>query len=271
MDQPTLLWERYTGSRDADRRFFFSLYAGLWPTSAGICTIREMAKPLLSDNIPKVLQRLRLSAKKYDRPENAILLLAVSKTRPPEDIRAAFAAGIRDFGESYLQEALGKIAALEDLPLTWHFIGPIQSNKTRPIAEHFHWVHSVEREKIARRLNDQRPEALPPLQVCLQVNISGEQSKSGCSLEELPALARSVAAMPRLQLRGLMAIPAATGDEAEQRRPFARLRQALEALKSEFPDLDTLSMGMSGDMEVAIAEGSTLVRIGTAIFGPRSG
>ena len=230
-----------------------------------------MATTLVSDNIPKVLQRLRLSAKKYDRSENDILLLAVSKTRPAEDIRAAFEAGIADFGESYLQEALDKVAKLADLPLTWHFIGPIQSNKTRPIAEHFHWVHSVDREKIARRLNDQRPAELPPLQVCLQVNISGEESKSGCSLEALPALARVVAAMPRLQLRGLMAIPAASDDEAEQRRAFARLRQAFEAIKADYPALDTLSMGMSGDMEAAVAEGSTIVRVGTAIFGPRGG
>lgn len=230
-----------------------------------------MATTLAQDNIPKVLQRLRRSAKKYDRAENDILLLAVSKTRPAQDIRAAFHAGLADFGESYLQEAVAKIGELADLPLTWHFIGPIQSNKTRPIAEHFHWVHSVDREKIARRLNDQRPAELPPLQVCLQVNISGEESKSGCSPEELPALARAVSAMPRLRLRGLMAIPAASDDEMAQRRAFARLRRALEALQADFPELDTLSMGMSGDMEAAVAEGSTIVRVGTAIFGPRGG
>lgn len=230
-----------------------------------------MATTLAQDNIPKVLQRLRRSAKKYDRAENDILLLAVSKTRSAQDIRAAFHAGLADFGESYLQEAVAKIGELADLPLTWHFIGPIQSNKTRPIAEHFHWVHSVDREKIARRLNDQRPAELPPLQVCLQVNISGEESKSGCSPEELPALARAVSAMPRLRLRGLMAIPAASDDEMAQRRAFARLRRALEALQADFPELDTLSMGMSGDMEAAVAEGSTIVRVGTAIFGPRGG
>ncbi len=230
-----------------------------------------MATSIDPDNIPKVLHRLRLSAKKYRRPEDAITLLAVSKTRPPEDVRAAFEMGLRDFGESYLQEAIAKITELADLPVTWHFIGPIQSNKTRPIAEHFQWVHSVDREKIARRLNDQRPPELPPLQVCLQVNISGEASKSGCSLEELPSLARAVAAMPRLQLRGLMAIPAASESEAEQRRAFAGLRRAFEALQTEFPGMDTLSMGMSGDMEAAVAEGSTLLRIGTAIFGPRNG
>lgn len=230
-----------------------------------------MAISLLSNNIPKVLQRLRLSAKKYQRAENDILLLAVSKTRPAEDIRQAYSCGQSHFGESYLQEAVEKIAALADLPLTWHFIGPIQSNKTRPIAEHFHWVHSIDREKIARRLNDQRPPELPPLEVCLQVNISGEESKSGCKLEELHALARTVEALPRLNLRGLMAIPAATGDETAQRQAFAKLRETFEGLRAEFPGMDTLSMGMSGDLEAAIAEGSTLVRVGTAIFGPRGG
>lgn len=230
-----------------------------------------MATSLSSDNIPKVLHRIRLSAKKYHREENSVLLLAVSKTRPPEDIRTAFGAGLRDFGESYLQEAVEKIQALADLPLTWHFIGPIQSNKTRPIAEHFQWVQSVDREKIAQRLNDQRPAELAPLEVCLQVNISGEESKSGCSVEELAPLARTVNALPRLNLRGLMAIPAATGDAVLQRAAFAQLRQAFETLQAEFPGMDTLSMGMSGDLEAAIAEGSTLVRVGTAIFGPRDG
>jgi PLP dependent protein len=243
----------------------------MWPVSAGICTIRDMSTPPPSDNIPKVLHRLRLSAKKYQRAEEEILLLAVSKTRPAQDIRQAWSSGQSHFGESYLQEAVEKIAALADLPLTWHFIGPIQSNKTRPIAEHFHWVHSVDREKIARRLNDQRPTDLPPLQVCLQVNISDEQSKSGCTPEQLPALARAVDALPMLQLRGLMAIPAATGEEAMQRKAFARLRRIFEQLQAEFPAMDTLSMGMSGDMEAAIAEGATIVRVGTAIFGPRGG
>ena len=199
------------------------------------------------------------------------MLLAVSKTRPPGDIQAAFEAGLRDFGESYLREAVAKIDYLSDLPLTWHFIGPIQSNKTRPIAEHFQWVHSVDREKIARRLNDQRPAELPPLQVCLQVNISGEKSKSGCSPAQLPELARIVDALPMLSLRGLMAIPAATKDEARQREAFARLRMIFEELQADFPEMDTLSMGMSADLEAAIAEGSTLVRVGTAIFGPRGG
>ena len=173
---------------------------------------------LLSDNIAKLIQRVRLSATKSQRRESDILLLAVSKTRPAGDIRVAHACGLTDFGESYLQEALQKIEELQDLDLVWHFIGPIQSNKTRTIAENFDWVHSVDRGKIARRLSAQRPPALAPLQVCIQVNISGEDSKSGVSLEALPPLAEEVMALPGLQLRGLMAIPAATGDAAQQRR-----------------------------------------------------
>ena len=223
----------------------------------------------LPDNISKVLQRVRLSAEKSQRQTSDIVVLAVSKTRPPADIRAAYAAGLSQFGESYLQEALGKMAELGDLPLTWHFIGPIQSNKTRSIAAHFDWVHSVDREKIARRLSEQRPERMAPLQVCLQVNISGESSKSGVSPEALPDLARAVAGLPRLQLRGLMAIPAATGDAVAQHRAFARLRQALQALQPAIAGLDTLSMGMSADLEADIAEGSTIVRVGTDIFGSR--
>ncbi|MCP1641658.1 pyridoxal phosphate enzyme (YggS family) [Pseudomonas citronellolis] len=190
----------------------------------------------------------------------------MSKTKPAADIREAHAAGLDDFGENYLQEALGKQVELADLALTWHFIGPIQSNKTRPIAEHFHWVHSVDRLKVAERLSAQRPADLPPLNVCLQVNVSGEDSKSGCAPEELPALARAVAALPNLKLRGLMAIPEPTEDIAAQRAAFARLRELLTALNL---GLDTLSMGMSHDLEAAIAEGATWVRIGTALFGAR--
>lgn len=230
-----------------------------------------MTPPLPKDNIAKLLERVRLRSQKSQKAENEIILLAVSKTRPAEDIRAAFECGLTQFGESYLQEAVDKITALADLPITWHFIGPIQSNKTRPIAEHFQWAQSIERPKIARRLNDQRPDNLPPLQVCLQVNISGEQSKSGASLDELDDLAALVEELPRLELRGLMAIPAATDVESEQRGAFAALRQVFEQLKLKHPQMDTLSMGMSGDMEAAIAEGSTMVRIGTAIFGPRQG
>ena len=230
-----------------------------------------MDRPLTDDNIAKLKHRIRLCAEKYHRPESSILLLAVSKTRPAADLRGAYACGLTQFGESYLKEALEKMDALADLPLTWHFIGPIQSNKTRAIAERFQWVHSVDRLKIARRLDEQRPEGLPPLQVCIQVNISAEESKSGAAPEEVAPLAEAIAAMPGLTLRGLMAIPAATPDEASQRSAFARLRGIFEDLQPGFPDLDTLSMGMSGDLEAAIAEGSTIVRVGTALFGPRNG
>jgi len=177
--------------------------------------------------------------------------------------------GVRRFGENYLQEALQKIEALADLDLEWHFIGPIQSNKTRAIAEHFDWVHSVDRLKIARRLNEQRPAALAPLNVCLQLNVSAEQSKSGAEPAQLAALAAEVAALPRLRLRGLMAIPAATEDVARQRAAFRCMGEAQAQLQAAGLELDTLSMGMSGDLEAAIAEGATLVRIGTALFGPR--
>ena len=230
-----------------------------------------MTQPLPKDNIAKLLERVRLRSQKSQKAESDIILLAVSKTRPAEDIRAAYECGLTQFGESYLQEAVDKIAELKDLSITWHFIGPSQSNKTRPIAEHFQWAQSIERPKIARRLNDQRPDDLPPLQVCLQVNISDEQSKSGVSLNELDDLAALVEQLPRLELRGLMAIPAATNVESEQQAAFATLRQAFEQLKLKHPQIDTLSMGMSGDMDAAIAEGSTMVRIGTAIFGPRQG
>jgi pyridoxal phosphate enzyme (YggS family) len=197
-------------------------------------------------------------------------VLAVSKTRSAADIRAAHGCGLLEFGESYLQEALRKMPELEDLDLTWHFIGPIQSNKTRLIAEHFDWVHSVDRGKIARRLSEQRPQNMAPLQVCVQVNISGETSKSGATLEDLPQLVSEIITLPRLCVRGLMAIPAATGDSQLQRQSFARLRTALRQLQSIAPAMDTLSMGMSGDIETAIAEGATIVRVGTAIFGPRN-
>ncbi len=228
-----------------------------------------MDEQQLRVNIAQLLERVRLSAQKSQRQSSDILVLAVSKTHPASAVRAAYHAGLSHFGESYLQEALEKIGQLADLDITWHFVGPIQSNKTRPIAAHFDWVHSIDRPKIARRLSEQRPEGMAPLQVCLQVNISGEASKSGVPLEQLPALAQEVAALPRLQLRGLMAIPAPTPDSDQQRRAFAALRRALETLRHSLPGLDTLSMGMSDDLEAAIAEGSTLVRVGTAIFGPR--
>ncbi|MFG0585922.1 YggS family pyridoxal phosphate-dependent enzyme [Pseudomonas sp. zjy_9] len=220
----------------------------------------------IAENIAKVGARIREAAQASQRNLQDIGLLAVSKTKPADAVREAHAAGLRDFGENYLQEALEKQAALSDLPLIWHFIGPIQSNKTRPIAEHFDWVHSVDRLKIAQRLSDQRPTHLPALNICLQVNVSLEASKSGCSPEELPELARAISALPNLRLRGLMAIPEATDDVAAQHAAFARLRQLRDDLAL---NLDTLSMGMSHDLEAAIAEGATWVRIGTALFGAR--
>lgn len=220
----------------------------------------------IAKNIAKVGTRIREAAQASNRDPSAIGLLAVSKTQPADAIRAAFAAGQRDFGENYLQEALDKQQQLSDLPLAWHFIGPIQSNKTRPIAEHFSWVHSVDRLKIAQRLSEQRPDNLPPLNICLQVNISGEDSKSGCQPHELQDLALAVSALPRLRLRGLMAIPQASEDPVRQRAVLASLRELQQNLQL---DLDTLSMGMSADLEAAVAEGSTWLRIGTAIFGAR--
>ncbi|MGR1219515.1 YggS family pyridoxal phosphate-dependent enzyme [Metapseudomonas otitidis] len=220
----------------------------------------------IAKNIAKVRARIREAAQASGRDSSTIGLLAVSKTKPADAIREAQAEGVADFGENYLQEALAKQAELTDLPLTWHFIGPIQSNKTKPIAEHFHWVHSVDRLKIAERLSAQRPAHLAPLNICLQVNVSGEASKSGCAPEDLPALAKAVAGLPNLRLRGLMAIPEPTDDVAAQHAAFARLRQLMTDLDLA---LDTLSMGMSHDLEAAIAEGATWVRIGTALFGAR--
>ena len=196
-------------------------------------------------------------------------LLAVSKTFSVEAVREAYRGGQTAFGENYLQEALDKIAALNDLPLEWHFIGPIQSNKTRLIAENFAWVHGVDRLKVAERLSAQRPPHLPPLNICLQVNVSGEDSKSGVTFEDAPQLARKIFALPHLKLRGLMSIPAPASAEIEQRVPFAKMRQLLEKLNEQGLALDTLSMGMSHDFPAAIKEGATIVRIGTAIFGVR--
>lgn len=223
----------------------------------------------IADKVMAVRQQIDTATRDAGRPPGSVHLLAVSKTRSADELRQAFAAGQRAFGENYLQEALDKMAALRDLPIEWHFIGPIQSNKTRAIAEHFDWVHSVDRLKIARRLSEQRPLERPPLNICLQVNISLEASKSGCLPDDVPRLARDVAALPNLRLRGLMAIPEASIDPDAQRRPFAALRDLLQQLQDELPQLDTLSMGMSGDMIAAIREGATLVRIGTALFGVR--
>lgn len=221
----------------------------------------------IAENIAKVGARIREAAQASERDCATIGLLAVSKTKPAAAIRQAYAAGLHDFGENYLQEALEKQLELSELPLIWHFIGPIQSNKTRPIAEHFAWVHSVDRLKVAERLSAQRPPHLPALNICLQVNVSGEASKSGCSPEELPALAQAVTQLPNLKLRGLMTIPEPSDDRATQQAAFARLAELQTKLNL---DLDTLSMGMSHDLEAAIAEGATWVRIGTALFGERN-
>ncbi|MDP1772806.1 MAG: YggS family pyridoxal phosphate-dependent enzyme [Methylobacter sp.] len=202
-----------------------------------------------------------------NRQPGSVLLLAVSKTKPAEDLAAAYQAGQRHFGENYLQEALKKQQELGAYAITWHFIGPIQSNKTKPLATHFDWVHSVDSLKIARRLSEQRPTHLPPLNICLQVNISDEPSKSGITLAELPQLCEQVAKLPNLKLRGVMAIPAPQDDFEQQRQPYKTLYQAVANLKQ--PSLDTFSFGMTGDLKAAIAEGSTIVRIGTALFGER--
>jgi pyridoxal phosphate enzyme (YggS family) len=220
----------------------------------------------IADNILEVSSRIHAATLAANRAENSVQLLAVSKTKPAQDLREAYAAGLRDFGENYLQEALGKQLELADLPLIWHFIGPIQSNKTRAIAEHFDWVHSVDRLKIAQRLSEQRPADLPPLNICIQVNVSGEASKSGCTPADLPALANAINALPRLKLRGLMAIPEPTEDRAAQDAAFAAVQRLQASLNLP---LDTLSMGMSHDLESAIAQGATWVRIGTALFGAR--
>lgn len=216
-----------------------------------------------------VRARIDAAARAADRDPGDIALLAVSKTFTQDAVRAAYEAGQREFGENYVQEAIGKIASLSDLPLVWHFIGPIQSNKTRAIAENFDWVHSVEREKIALRLAESRSAERDPLNICLQVNVSGEASKSGVAPEGVRALAEAVRALPRLRLRGLMAIPEPSGDIALQRLRCAGLRQLLAQLNEEDFGLDTLSMGMSQDLESAVTEGATIVRIGTAIFGER--
>lgn len=203
------------------------------------------------------------------RAAGEVQLLAVSKTKPASAIREAFAAGQHRFGENYVQEALAKMAELSDLDLEWHFIGPIQSNKTRPIAENFHWVHGIDRLKIAQRLSDARPESLPPLNVCIEVNVSGEASKEGVAPDEVAALAQAINQLPRLKLRGLMTIPAPTHDITLQHQPFRILRELQATLKQQGLALDTLSMGMSEDFPAAIAEGATIVRIGSAIFGAR--
>ena len=225
----------------------------------------------IADPLAKVTARIQQAAQAAGRKCETVRLIAVSKTQPAEAVAQAYACGQREFGENYLQEAVEKQAALTHLTeIVWHFIGPIQSNKTRSIAENFTWIHSIDREKVAQRLNDQRPMNLAPLQVCLQVNVDDETTKSGVSLTELPALAQAISQLPRLQLRGLMAIPAAANTPEQQAAAFSKLRDAMQGLNAQGYSLDTLSMGMSGDMAAAIAEGATMVRVGTDIFGKRT-
>jgi len=221
----------------------------------------------IAQRLKQIREQISAAERACNRRPGSVLLLAVSKTKPSEDIAAAYQSGQRHFGENYLQEALRKQQELGSYAIIWHFIGPIQSNKTKPLATHFDWVHSVDSLKIAKRLSEQRPAHLPPLNICLQVNISDEPSKSGITLAELPELCEQVAQLPNLKLRGVMAIPAPQQDFDLQRQPYRALYQAVAKL--DRPELDTFSFGMTGDLKAAIAEGSTIVRIGTALFGER--
>ncbi|WP_350432803.1 YggS family pyridoxal phosphate-dependent enzyme [Shewanella sp. H8] len=225
----------------------------------------------IADRISIAQSRINQAAQNCSRSPNEIILLAVSKTKPISDIIAAYQAGQRQFGENYVQEGETKINALQaDYPdIEWHFIGPLQSNKTKIIAEHFDWMHTLSRDKIAQRLNEQRPSNKPPLNVCIQVNISQEESKSGVNGADVATLALTITSLPHLTLRGLMAIPTATDDVQLQQQEFSQLKHLFDQLKQQYPSVDTLSMGMSGDMDIAIANGSTMVRIGSAIFGER--
>lgn len=223
----------------------------------------------VAENIDKLVASLRRLELLYRRPIGSVKLLAVSKKQSTESITQANIAGLKDFGENYLQEALDKIEKLSQLDLCWHFIGPIQANKTRSIAEHFQWVHSIDRHKIAQRLNDHRPQGSIPLNVCVQINLSSEASKSGVTLTEAEDLCDYITQLPRLKLRGLMAIPAPLAEFDSQRACFRLLASEFARLQPLYPEIDTLSMGMSSDYEAAVAEGSTLLRIGTGIFGPR--
>jgi PLP dependent protein len=221
-------------------------------------------------NLDRVRARIDDAAHRFERDPESISLLAVSKKKPAADIRLAYQLGQRDFGENYLQEAQQKMQELQDLDICWHFIGAIQSNKTRAIAESFDWVHCVDRARIARRLSEQRPAGRQPLNVCIQVNLDHEDSKAGVDPGQVAALAAEIAALPGIRLRGLMTIPAPRATLAEQRKPFAQLAALLDGLRQQGIDCDTLSMGMTHDLEAAVAEGATLLRIGTAIFGERT-
>jgi len=224
----------------------------------------------LPDRLRRVRERIAVAARAAGRDPLTVTLIGVSKTQPAAAVAEAAAAGLTDFGENYVQEALGKRGELGDLQVTWHFIGALQSNKTRDVAAHFDWVHTIDREKIARRLSEQRSFHASPLQVCLQVRLGGEETKSGADPADLDALAEAVAVLPRIRLRGLMCIPPVEEDPSRQRHWFAELRRLQERLNGRGHDLDVLSMGMSGDFELAIAEGATHVRVGTAIFGARA-
>jgi PLP dependent protein len=223
----------------------------------------------IADKLQSVRERIAAACAAAQRPVNEVTLLAVSKTFGPDAVREAHACGQTAFGENYIQEAVEKIELLRDLPLQWHCIGPIQSNKTRLVATHFAWVHTIDRLKIAQRLSQQRPESMPPLQVCVQVNIDGAPTKAGVAPQDVAALARELAALPRLQLRGLMTIPEPAADFAAQKAVHQRTRALFDELRGQGLAIDTLSMGMTADLEAAIAAGSTMVRIGTAIFGAR--
>lgn len=223
----------------------------------------------IAGRVRATLDRIAAAERRFGRSPGSVALLAVSKTRPASDIRLALEAGVHRFGESYVGEALSKIEALAGESIEWHFVGPVQSNKTRAIARHFDWVHSVDRIRIARRLGEQRPAGRAPLNVCIQVNISGEQTKSGADPGEVAALVRDAATLPGLRVRGLMAIPSMSDDFETQRAAFRRLRELQETLTAGGQTLDTLSMGMTGDMEAAIAEGATMIRIGEGVFGSR--
>ncbi len=244
--------------------------------TVGACTMHALGfwyaqamNSSIAQNLAQVHAQIQSACQAAGRPSGSVQLLAVSKTWGADAVRAAHAAGQIAFGENYIQEAVDKITALRDLPLIWHCIGPIQSNKTRLVAEHFDWVHSIDRLKIAQRLSEQRPEDLPPLQVCIQVNVDGGANKSGVSPQDLSALAQAVAALPRLQLRGLMTIPEPAETDAQMRAVHRQARELFEQLQAQGLPLDTLSMGMSADLAAAIIEGSTMVRVGTAIFGQR--
>lgn len=224
----------------------------------------------IADNIQLVRQRAENAQKKYNRTGRPVQLLAISKTKPASAIREAWHAGLTSFGENYVQEALIKMRELSDLDLCWHFTGPIQTNKTRHIAENFSWVHTIDRQKVAERLAAQRSESLPALNVCLQVNINAEAGKAGVSEHDVPALAKVIEGLPKLKLRGLMCLPDPHQSTSELHQTFARMRKLLQASARTLPAMDTLSMGMSRDLEIAIAEGATIIRVGTDIFGPRA-